>query len=126
MSPFNRVGMPIRRDQITDGMSNTIFFGEVRPQCSTHVQSGWGASNNSQGFVTTIIPINFDSCETAAASPCNQPANWSSALGFKSRHIGGCQFTFGDGSVHFLKDSIDMTLYQFLGGIADGNPASIP
>jgi prepilin-type processing-associated H-X9-DG protein len=50
--------------------------------------------------------------------------NWTTAVGFKSEHPGGAQFTFGDGSVHFLHDSIDMQTYQYLGAKADGFPAS--
>jgi prepilin-type N-terminal cleavage/methylation domain-containing protein/prepilin-type processing-associated H-X9-DG protein len=126
MGPFNRVGAPVRRAQVTDGLSNTIFFGEVRPECSTHVQAGWGTSNDSQGFATTIIPINYNSCDPSNPNGCNQPGNWNTALGFKSKHTGGAQFLFGDGSVHFLSETIDMTLYQYLGAIADGHPASIP
>ena len=126
MGPFNRVGRAVRRAEVTDGLTNTIFFGEVRPECSTHVQQGWGISNDSQGFVTTIIPINYNSCNASATTGCNAPNTWNTALGFKSKHTGGAQFLFGDGSVHFLSETIDMTLYQYLGAIADGHPASIP
>jgi prepilin-type processing-associated H-X9-DG protein len=48
--------------------------------------------------------------------------NWSAALGFKSRHPGGAQFVMGDGSVHFLQESIDMLMYNRLGGKADAAP----
>jgi prepilin-type N-terminal cleavage/methylation domain-containing protein/prepilin-type processing-associated H-X9-DG protein len=35
--------------------------------------------------------------------------------GFRSQHPGGANFLFGDGSVHFLKDSLNLTVYQSLG-----------
>jgi prepilin-type N-terminal cleavage/methylation domain-containing protein/prepilin-type processing-associated H-X9-DG protein len=35
--------------------------------------------------------------------------------GFRSRHPGGANFVFTDGSVHFLKESINLTTYQALG-----------
>jgi prepilin-type N-terminal cleavage/methylation domain-containing protein/prepilin-type processing-associated H-X9-DG protein len=35
--------------------------------------------------------------------------------GFRSQHPGGANFLFGDGSVKFLKETIDLTTYQALG-----------
>src|SRR5262245_16064723 len=123
--PFTRLGTQVRLAEITDGLTGTIFFGEVRPKCSEHVRNGWAATNNGSGFCTTLIPINFDSCNEKAANFCNQPCNWSTELGFKSLHANGAFFTFGDGSVRFVSQTIDHSLYQFLGGKADGQAASV-
>lgn len=123
--PFTRLGTQVRLAEITDGLSSTIFFGEVRPKCSEHVRNGWAATNNGSGFCTTLVPINFDSCNERANNSCNQPCNWSTELGFKSLHANGALFTFGDGSVHFVSQTIDHALYQFLGGKADGQAASL-
>ncbi|RLS29447.1 MAG: DUF1559 domain-containing protein, partial [Planctomycetota bacterium] len=41
--------------------------------------------------------------------------------GFRSQHSGGSQFLFGDGSTKLLSQEIEHTLYQKLGGKADGN-----
>ena len=46
----------------TDGTSTTIFLGEMRPKCSSVALSGWANSNNGSGVMTTIVPINYDSC----------------------------------------------------------------
>jgi prepilin-type N-terminal cleavage/methylation domain-containing protein len=118
--PFTRVGTTVRLAQITDGTSQTIFVGEVRPACSDHARNGWIASNNGSGYCSTIIPINYDSCEEEGADFCRRPCNWNTESGFKSRHSGGAFFLFGDDSVRFLDESIEMMLYQRLGSKSGG------
>ncbi|MGN6133880.1 MAG: DUF1559 family PulG-like putative transporter [Aureliella sp.] len=115
---------------VADGLSNTIFVGEVRADSSNHVRAGWSHANKWGIF--TQVPINFDSSEpdvaTATAkgkTACNARCTWNSEVGFRSRHTGGAQFVMGDGSVQFLSQSIDMTNYQRLGAKADGNTASL-
>lgn len=117
---------PTKFRDITDGVSNTIFFGEVRPDCSIHQRQGWVRSNNGQGLTSTIYPINYDSCDNSAADGCNRPCNWITELGFKSSHVGGAQVLFGDGAVRFLTENINHPLFQNLGAKADGNPVEIP
>ena len=60
--PFSRFGHEIKLRRITDGLSKTIFFGEVRPDCSEHLSGGWVYTNNGNGLISTVIPLNFDSC----------------------------------------------------------------
>ncbi len=123
--PFSRTGAKVGLRKITDGLSTTIFFGEVRPGCSEHARNGWATTNNGNGYCTTIIPINFDSCQENASDPCHRPCNWNTEVGFKSAHNGGAQFLFGDGSVHFLVDTIDHQAYQYLGGKSDGGIVTV-
>ena len=118
--PFSRHNHVIRLKHVTDGLSSTIFMGEVRPECSWHVSAGWYHSNNGSGSRTTAVPINFDSCRQDVGAPrCNRPCNWTTENGFKSSHPGGAYFLLGDNSVHFLDESIDFELFQYLGDRAD-------
>jgi len=122
---FNRAGIAFRMSSITDGLSKTIFFGEMRPKCSNHHSQGWLRSNSGQGLTSTLIPINYDTCDPAATDPCRKPCNWNYELGFRSAHRGGAMFLLGDGSVHFLPDVIDHNLYQLLGAKADGQAVTL-
>jgi hypothetical protein len=119
--PFTRYGTAVELTDITDGLSKTIFVGEVRPLCSWHNGRGWATSNNGNGFSTTLIPINYDSCYDDHPDGCRRPCNYNTELGFKSSHPGGAHFLLGDGSAHFINEAIDMELYQDLGDKADGD-----
>ncbi len=130
--PFSRAGWnyTAKLSHITDGLSNTIFTGEVRADSSDHVRHGWSASNKWGLF--TQVPINFDSSEDSLANAiakgktgCNARCTFNSSAGIKSRHPGGAYVSMGDGSVHFLSQSIDMINLQRLGGKADGQTASL-
>jgi len=113
---------------IKDGLSKSIFVGEIRTDCWSAGRAGWGARNNGCGTATTIIPLNIDTCgdrETLAGiDGCKTDCNWNLAAGFKSAHVGGVNFTMGDASVVFLNDDIDHQVYQYLGAVADGHVVS--
>lgn len=126
--PFTRRCICTKLADVTDGLSATIFIGEIRPLCSWHASHGWATSNNGSGYTSTVIPINYDSCDRTSSDPCHNVTlssqgryNFSTGDGFKSLHPGGAQFVFGDGSVHMLMEDMDHMLYQYLGGIADGH-----
>ncbi len=124
--PFHRNGRSCEMRDVTDGLSNTIFFGEVRPECSNHIRQGWLQANNGQGMFGTLYPINLDTCNTSNSSGCNWINNWTEEFGFKSRHTGGAQFLFGDGAVRFISDNIDHVNYNRLGAKQDNEVAEIP
>ena len=104
----------------TDGLSNVIYVGEVRPECSNHTRQGWLQANNGQGMASTLYPMNLDTCNTSSSSGCNWWNNWTNEFGFRSRHTGGAQFLLGDGSVRFISENIDHETYNRVGGKSDG------
>ncbi len=124
--PFSRMGVCTTMGDCRDGLSNTIYFGEVRRDCSVHIQQGWARSNNGNGLISTVVPINYDSCKSTSTVGCERPCNWNTELAFKSQHTGGAQFVLGDGSVHFITDTVDMWVYQYLGSKADGKVFNVP
>ena len=117
-------GQSVKIAGVTDGTSNTIAAGEALPaQRADNNVWEW----NSGGYGTTV-PINY---------PCNQScsqggwgsSNWASRCaytntGFKSHHAGGSNFLFVDGSVRFLKTTINMATYCALGSRAGGEVIS--
>ncbi len=117
---FSHIAWGAALEEILDGASNTIAIGEIIPSCGYHARDGW-MHINSMWFATTC-PINFNSCisQSGYDGSCAPPAAFSCDMGFKSRHPGGAQFVFADGSVHFLSQNIDYMTYQKLGDRRDG------
>jgi prepilin-type N-terminal cleavage/methylation domain-containing protein len=134
LGPFTRGYIPpylCRMADVTDGLSNTIFFGEVRAGCSAHLDSfGWFRAHG-MGMNTTLFPINFDTChqlseQLGPGKECNYYCTWNSEFAFRSAHPGGAGFLLGDGSVRFFAETIDFAAYQYLGAKADGQPVNLP
>jgi prepilin-type N-terminal cleavage/methylation domain-containing protein/prepilin-type processing-associated H-X9-DG protein len=123
---FSRFSYALRLTDCPDGASQTLLLGESLPATNAHMRKGWYTSYGSQ-LSTTIIPINYPInesdtswCGSAQAGPCHSMVNNNVGWGFRSHHRGGSNFTFVDGSVHFLSESIDHKTFQFLGCRNDG------
>jgi prepilin-type N-terminal cleavage/methylation domain-containing protein len=122
---WSRMLYAARLSEIKDGTSNVIAMGEIRPDCSDHANAGW--YHNNSLWIATTAPINFPTCPLDPALPdnCHRWDNWNTSQGFKSNHVGGAQFVFADGSVHFLGENMDYDLYQRLGDRRDGLAVAI-
>jgi len=113
----------VRMKDITDGSSKTMLIGERTYQLRLWTKGAY-YDGSPQQFVCVIsaknvaIPLNADSqsyCyrNNEFGGPC--PSPWPTKfndLYFGSRHPGGAQFVFGDGSVRFVHDSIDWNTYR--------------
>ena len=125
---FHRFGVSVRMAHVRDGLSNTIMIGEAIPSESIH-NTAFGAT---WPLAATNIPINL----MAKSSELPRPILNDEQLhdvnptglmnGFKSRHPGGAMFCLGDGSVHFLGESINYRLYCALGTRDGGEMAPLP
>jgi prepilin-type processing-associated H-X9-DG protein len=126
---FNRLGaVMLLPASIPDGTSNTILIGESLPGAHDHLAGNqwWDYNSSGAAHCTTIIPINYLMPEKAyqpapgSCSGWNAINDWDISWGFKSRHSGGANFVFADGSVHFLQQGIDQRTYNLLGCRNDG------
>jgi prepilin-type processing-associated H-X9-DG protein len=121
---FSRINFAASIPQITDGTAYTIAMGEALPDCNYELIR-YGYWNSQICYVGTAPPINWNSCTPTSppwptAQTCFTFFNWNTSAGFKSRHPGGAEFVFADGSVHFISENIDYRNYQRLGDRWDG------
>jgi prepilin-type N-terminal cleavage/methylation domain-containing protein/prepilin-type processing-associated H-X9-DG protein len=139
------MGGPVTLVTVTDGLSNTLMIGEAEPDPQllslANVQENanagrkdhwaiggddmdnWEGTDWSECGGSTAVRINFPRPTTG--SP-NDPANdsnpaWAAyEVSFSSRHSGGANFVLGDGSVRFVRDSINQAVLSALGTRAGG------
>jgi prepilin-type processing-associated H-X9-DG protein len=76
---------------------------------------------------STTIPINtYTPVDGSCAAVGNfSVSNWGVSIGFKSRHTPGANFAFGDGSVRFVNENLNMNVFQLLGHHADGQVSGV-
>lgn len=113
---FGRTAKSIRAVDVRDGLTNTLMVGETLPG---HCQ--WNSAYY-QNFPlsSTVTPLGV------MKNDFKGEGNWQHSCGFKSLHPGGASFALGDGSAHFVSDTIDYRLFNELGTRAGKEVAQVP
>ncbi|MDX2036455.1 MAG: DUF1559 domain-containing protein [Isosphaeraceae bacterium] len=110
-------GVPLA--QVTDGTSNTMLAGEQIMKVTNW--NAWVEANQSVG--STALPLNYLAPgvaiggafgSTRIATGASDTGTWWNWYSFRSQHPGGGNFAMCDGSVKFLKSTVNFATYQAL------------
>ncbi len=137
----------VRISDVRDGLSATVFLAEML-QGSEHDIRGliWYPYPGAGSFISRFTPNNFRDIyvigsgadrlgveqwcrnEPTNMLPCTNahedPRGGNYFAGAKSRHPGGINALFGDGSVRFVKQSIDPQVWVAVNSIKGGEVIS--
>jgi prepilin-type N-terminal cleavage/methylation domain-containing protein/prepilin-type processing-associated H-X9-DG protein len=77
------------------------------------------------GYYNHTTPPNYQNIDCGSATDTNSPNNFSRThLAARSKHPGGANVSFADGSVRFAKNTINLTVWNALGTRAGGEVIS--
>lgn len=152
MSPGNASGVfyrnsSVRMRDITDGTTNTFLVGERKAK-HDFIDSLTAVDSNSTWYAaipgatrpggmamammteaqTSLIlgHVGQDAMTTPMTMPAmrHTPNSTNHIANFSSQHTGGAQFLLCDGSVHFLSENADYSIFRNMGEKSDGNVVS--
>jgi prepilin-type N-terminal cleavage/methylation domain-containing protein/prepilin-type processing-associated H-X9-DG protein len=114
--PFS-IERPRSSAAITDGLSNTMAFGEALFN-QNFSSSGEGPSyfwmHSAGSLASAAIRLNHTDEKSTASVP------WHERAGFSSQHPGGVQFLMADGSARFISESVAIDVVRGLGSMNGG------
>jgi prepilin-type N-terminal cleavage/methylation domain-containing protein len=111
----------VRFEDVTDGLSNTLMVGET---ALDPVRGKWGGI--WVGAVRRDADVMWVSAVYWLVETDTLRINGSDKWGFGSQHSGGANFVAGDGSVHFIRDSMDPAVVVLLCSRNDGQAVPSP
>jgi prepilin-type N-terminal cleavage/methylation domain-containing protein/prepilin-type processing-associated H-X9-DG protein len=98
----------VKTQQVIDGTSKTFMIGEASPEDTN--SAAWSSDGD---WAIAAIELNWDA-RTAGCFSGNSGARecWTRTRGFRSKHPGGANFAYVDGSVAFINQDINPLLYR--------------
>lgn len=107
-------------NRVPDGLSATLMIGEstyeARDPGPNRYGLGFSWAHSVEASATAALPIN---ARHADGTPY-AVGDWQGRNHFRSRHVGGAQFTVADGSVRFLSENMALGLLRALATIQGG------
>lgn len=131
--PFSFRRPRVRLTDITDGTSNTLLLSEGLIPRSPMDNDWRGDIYNDDGvfkFMTIVTPNSSspDVVGRAVADPNDTLAPVTTAgaqqSAARSRHSGGVNVAFADGSIRFIANTVNLTPWRAIGTMAGGEPST--
>ncbi|AGA29786.1 DUF1559 family PulG-like putative transporter [Singulisphaera acidiphila] len=125
---FNDIATAVA--QVRDGLSNTSMVSEIRQETFDEPNFGpyWGSGTHTSTHCWVVPPTSAYASMTTPNAPWGlygpNPKKLSYAWITSSLHPGGVNQTMGDGSVRFIKNTINVYTWYSLVTIAGGEVIS--
>jgi prepilin-type N-terminal cleavage/methylation domain-containing protein/prepilin-type processing-associated H-X9-DG protein len=104
---------PTRIEQVTDGMSTTLMLVEDVGLQAKYVRNGYPDPYPGSTVFASDTWANADTL--AMTAWCNNSVvNCHNIDQIWSFHPGGCNYLFGDGSVHFIRENLNFIVFKAL------------
>lgn len=127
--------LPVSFDDFRDGLSKTMVISEVVGGTEIDLRGViWFPAPGASIFMTRLAPngvidllgfsgdgdgLPFRMCRSSATQPCfGARIPGLSYAGARSRHDGGVNVLFGDGSVSFVSNAIDSSIWRSYGSVS--------
>jgi prepilin-type N-terminal cleavage/methylation domain-containing protein len=123
---MNGANTPVRMASLTDGTSNTILMAEKRmaPRFYTDSTTGIWCDCDGYFFGTECNVMRKSSIQPTPDNQSTQTAAAQIDHAFGSAHIAAMNVLLADGGVRNMNYSVNLTSFQRLCNVADGQTAS--